>query len=389
MKKTIQLDEMPAGYSLGAAKAGESLQIQFRGISLSSYGKDFIRKVEGYPQKILNKACEAFHPSQVKTLIAIIKSNLEVDVYLNEVEVFAQVFVSKGVQAGDPVRKNDIYHIDKVEFKGISFPNNCSYVILMNNGWDRIMCYDFGPALEGDNNRPIDYDVGQLVGAALSESIFYDVFDLNEEEWKVILSSNWFPFSFIDYDKQKNLLAHIKLGWDTGDIEENINLQFVTDKECWINEIQTNKKISKHVSFIEKALNYHSNCDYDGSIHILYPRIEAILRDDFIRANPDKEGRRQDALSEHVQKNITAHTHSISRLFPEKFSQYIFSNFFKDFDVHGENNFISRNTISHGVVDSSAFTKKSSLIGFLILDQIHRYTSIATSFELRDVQKYL
>jgi hypothetical protein len=63
--------------------------------------------------------------------------------------------------------------------------------------------------------------------------------------------------------------------------------------------------------------------------------------------------------------------------------------FFKDFDVHGENNFISRNTISHGVVDSSAFTKKSSLIGFLILDQIHRYTSIATSFELRDVQKYL
>lgn len=252
MKKTIQLDEMPAGYSLGAAKAGESLQIQFRGISLSSYGKDFIRKVEGYPQKILNKACEAFHPSQVKTLIAIIKSNLEVDVYLNEVEVFAQVFVSKGVQAGDPVRKNDIYHIDKVEFKGISFPNNCSYVILMNNGWDRIMCYDFGPALEGDNNRPIDYDVGQLVGAALSESIFYDVFDLNEEEWKVILSSNWFPFSFIDYDKQKNLLAHIKLGWDTDDIEENINLQFVTDKECWINEIQTNKKYLSMFHLLKK-----------------------------------------------------------------------------------------------------------------------------------------
>lgn len=100
MKKTIQLDEMPAGYSLGAAKAGESLQIQFRGISLSSYGKDFIRKVEGYPQKILNKACEAFHPSQVKTLIAIIKSNLEVDVYLNEVEVLLKSLCLKEFKPG-------------------------------------------------------------------------------------------------------------------------------------------------------------------------------------------------------------------------------------------------------------------------------------------------
>ncbi|TMO83139.1 hypothetical protein [Pseudoalteromonas spongiae] len=389
MKKTIQLDEMPAGYSLGAAKAGESLQIQFRGISLSSYGKDFIRKVEGYPQQILNEACEDFHPSQVKTLIAIIKSNLEVDVYLNEVEVFAQVVVSKAVQVGDPVRKNDIYHIDKVDFKDISFPTDCSYVVLMNNGWDRIMCYDFGPALQGENNHPIDYDVGQLIGAALSESIFYDIFDLNEEEWKLILASSWFPFSFIDYDEQKTLLNHIKLGWDTTAIEEKINSKFIENREAWLKEIQTNEKISNHFSFIEKALNYHSNNDYDGAIHVLYPRIEAILRDDFIRANPDKEGRRQEALSDHVQKNITNHTHSISRLFPEKFSQFILSNFFKDFDVHGDNSFISRNTLSHGVVDSAAFTMKSSLIGFLILDQIHRYTNIATNFEIKDVQEYL
>ncbi|SHF60649.1 hypothetical protein SAMN02745753_02313 [Marinomonas polaris DSM 16579] len=212
MKKTIQLDERPAGYSLGAAQAGESLQVQFRGISLSSYGKDFIRKVEGYPQQILYKAFGDFHPSQVKTLIAIIKSNLEVDVYLNEVEISAHVVVAKGIKIGDPVYKSDIYHIDKVDFKDVSFPSDCSYFVLMNNGWDRVMCYDFGPSLQDDDNHPIDYDVGQLVGAALSESIFYDIFDLNEEEWKVILESSWFPFSFIDYKEQKNLLNHIKTG---------------------------------------------------------------------------------------------------------------------------------------------------------------------------------
>ncbi|SHF60685.1 hypothetical protein SAMN02745753_02314 [Marinomonas polaris DSM 16579] len=166
-------------------------------------------------------------------------------------------------------------------------------------------------------------------------------------------------------------------------------MKFIDEKESWLNEIQTNEKISKHFSFIEKALNYHTGGDYDASIHILYPRIEAILRDDFIRANPEKEGRRQDALSEHLQTNITNHTHNISRLFPEKFSQYILTNFFKDFDVRGENSFISRNTISHGFVDSTAFTRKSSLIGFLILDQIQKYTKISTNFEMKDVQKFL
>ncbi len=91
---------------------------------------------------------------------------------------------------------------------------------------------------------------------------------------------------------------------------KKINSDFIDNRQVWLKEIKTNEKLSKHFSFIEKALNYHSSNDYDGSIHMLYPRIEAILRDDFIRANPDKEGRRQEALSDHVQKNITNHTHN-------------------------------------------------------------------------------
>lgn len=386
MKKTIQMEETPAGYCLNAVEAGGTMQIEYRGFSLSSYGKDFIRKVEGYPQQIMNKAFGNIHPSDIKSFIAIINSKNEIDVYLNEVEILAQAVVSKAISVGDPVRKNDIYHIDKVEFEGVNFPKDCSYMVLINNGWDRVFCFDFGPSLK-EEIKPINYEVGTLIGAALSKSIFYDIFDLDEKEWRVIIESNWFPFSFIDYDTQKKLLNSIKHGWNVNEIEEGINTNFVNSRADWIEELTNNTKLNNHIATIKKAINYHVNGDYEGAMHLLYPKIEAILRDDFIRSNPEKEGRRQDALSDHIPKNITDHTHSISRFFPEKFSEYMLRIFFKDFDVNGENKFVSRNTISHGVVDPSSFTMKSSLIGFLILDQVHRYTHFSSNFVIKGLQE--
>ncbi|WP_221179287.1 hypothetical protein, partial [Pseudomonas frederiksbergensis] len=99
-------------------------------------------------------------------------------------------------------------------------------------------------------------------------------------------------------------------------------------------------------------------------------------REDFIRANPAKEGRHQDIPSKHIPTSVTQHTHSITRLFPEQFGEYILKHYFKDFDVSNVGDFVSRNTSGHGVTPSSALNRKSSLGGFLILDQINRYTDL-------------
>lgn len=381
MKKVIYLQEKPLGYCISPARAGEQMGIQYRGISLSSSGRDFIRKVEGVPSKILEMTCKETEPANVKSMIAIVHNDLKTEVYLNETNLSAEVVVSRSVSKGEAVSKSDIYHFEKVVLEGISFPEDSGYIVILNNGWDRILCWDFGPLLDKENYQPINYDVGRFIATGFSASIFYDIFDLNENEWNKVILSGWFPFSYLGYEQQQNLLMHIKLGWDIQDIEREIDTAFCLSSTEWLSKINSNEKINKHYSIIEKAIKHHTNKDYDASIHILYFKIEALLREDFIRANPTKEGRNQDALSRHIPTNITKHTHSFTRLLPEIFGEYLNGFYFKDFDINGDTNFISRNTVGHGVTDLASFTRKASLIGFLILDQIHQYTHMASNFE--------
>jgi hypothetical protein len=383
MKKVIHLKEKPAGYCTNAARAGEPALIQYRGVSLSSSGRDFIRKVEAFPNQILEMAYADFHASTVKRFVAIIHENLETEVHLNDFDIYAEALVTRSVEAGDAVRKSDLHHFDKMILEGIEFPKDCGYVIILNNGWERILFWDFGPLLENENYAPIDYDVGRLIATGFSASVFPEIFDLNDDEWRKIIASGWFPFSYLDYEQQLNLLNYLKLDWDTQEIEQSIDQKLCDDSNNWLSKISNNEKIKPHYALIEKSMKYHLNEDYDASIHILYPRIEALLREDFIRANPQKQGRQQSALSSHISTNVTKHTHTITRLLPDRFGEYLNKHYFKDFNVTEETDFISRNTVSHGKNPTSSFTRKASLIGFLILDQIHQYTHLSNTFELR------
>lgn len=383
MKKVIHLTEKPAGYSMSAARPGESLRIQFRGVSLSSSGRDFMRKVGGFPNQILEMACKDFHASTVRRFAAIIHRDLKAEVYLNDFEVHAEALATRNVSKGDPVMKSDLHHFDKMTLEGIDFPNECGYVVILNNGWERILFWDFGPLLDNEDYTPLDYDVGRLLATGFSASLYPEIFDLDDEEWSRIIDSGWFLFSYLDYEMQLSLLNYLKQGWDTDELEGVIDKKLCEGSSEWLSRISTNEKLARHYGLIEKSLRHHLNQDYDASIHILYPRIEALLREDFIRANPEKEGRNQSALSNHISSNVTRHTHTITRLLPDRFGEYLNKHYFKDFNVREESDFVSRNTLSHGKAPDSSFTRKASLIGFLILDQIHQYTHLSNTFEIR------
>ena len=94
------------------------------------------------------------------------------------------------------------------------------------------------------------------------------------------------------------------------------------------------------------------------------------------------QGRKQQTLANHIGTNITGRSHRLSRYFPEKFSEYILNSYFKDFDPDVDSDFVSRNSLSHGSVGESALTLSSSIVGFLILDQIHRYTHFSNNVTL-------
>lgn len=54
----------------------------------------------------------------------------------------------------------------------------------------------------------------------------------------------------------------------------------------------------------------------------------------------------------------------------------------KTFNPDVESDFVSRNSLSHGSVGDSALTLSSSIVGFLILDQIHRYTHFSNNVKI-------
>ncbi|RON55132.1 hypothetical protein [Pseudomonas frederiksbergensis] len=240
--KIVYLDAIPVGYCMTSAQGEGVVQIQFRGVSLSSDGKDFIRKIEGFLDKILQLAHENFHASDLRSFVAIIHKDLKVETYLNELEIFGEALVANAVSEGDPVRKSDIYHFDRIIFKDLEFPKDCGYIVILSNGWDRIFLYDFGPLNSGENLHLIDYDVGRFLGAGFSASIYNDIFDLDNSEWQKIISSGWFPFSYLGYEQQKDLFNHIKFDWKTDEIEAKIDDQFCNDCDAWLVKISNNEK---------------------------------------------------------------------------------------------------------------------------------------------------
>ncbi|MEZ9173070.1 hypothetical protein BCV09_17965 [Vibrio cyclitrophicus] len=376
MMYKIKLDERPVGYAVAPAKSGDRAAVEYRGLTVQSEGREFIRKVKSL-DTILSKLPTAFQPHTIKTFIATINNDLEAKIYINESDVLAKISVSKvgEIEKGDPVRLNDILHVQEVSLEGIEFPKNCAYLVLLNHGWDRVFYYDFGPLLENENKREIDYSVTDFLSYGYSRALFYETYDVSEDDWKKVTSSGWFPFAFTTYEQQKSLIQHIIYDWDYSHIIEDINKDFRFGHQQWLDSIFTNtdSSLAKHKGRVEKALEFHNQGDYDTAVHLLYPRLESALRDDFLMSNPEKKGQNQGSLSKHISQNVSNRSYSFSRYFPEQFSTFLTTTFFRNYDPHSDANPASRNSVSHGAIDESAIGMKESLIGFLIFDQIHRY----------------
>ncbi|MDO6686635.1 MULTISPECIES: hypothetical protein [unclassified Agarivorans] len=376
MMYKIKLDERPVGYAVAPAKPGDKAAIEYRGLTVQSEGREFIRKVKSL-DTILSKLPTSYQPHTIKTFVAIINNELEAKVYINESDVLAKISVGRvgEIEKGEPIRLNDILHVQEVSFEGIEFPKDCAYLALLDQGWDRVFYYDFGPLLENENKREIDYSVTDFLSYGYSRALFYETYDVSEDDWVKVTSSGWFPFAFTTYEQQKSLIQHIIYDWDYSHILEDINKGFSLDHQQWLDSIfsNTDTSLAKHKGRVEKALKFHNQGDYDTAVHLLYPRLESALRDDFLMSNPEKKGQDQKRLSKHIGQNISNRSYSFSRYFPEQFSTFLTNTFFHNYDPHSDTNPASRNSVSHGAIDESAIGMKESLIGFLIFDQIHRY----------------
>src|SRR5687767_14639650 len=138
----IDLGMPPAGYALSAAREAETARVQYLEFTSSEDGQHFIQRLEGFPDDVLRKVSvrRQISPSQVDSMLAIIRRDGKATVYLNEVPQNVLIQIARPIEKGAAVMKSDIVDVDRLEL-GVEVPADNGVLFLFSVGWRKGLFY--------------------------------------------------------------------------------------------------------------------------------------------------------------------------------------------------------------------------------------------------------
>ena len=375
MPFNIKLDGIPAGYALKSAKPGQEVLISLSDFTSSEDGDLFIKRLEGFPSKLISMLPpeKGIHPSTINHMLAIIYKNKNATVYVNELKFIPLIQVKRNTKAKEKIFPNDVADIQKLTFDNVSLtdiPNNTGIAFLFSIGWRKAFFFDFWPIKTID---PINrtYDLEILLGQCYAYLFFQELFKITKNDWEKIFNQKWFPFISLNRNTINSIINYARNDWNIDyllpQITQKVKEIFKTALPKWRNI----PFILPHIRFIQKAIYHFNRNDFLSAISILYPRIEGILRSHFLYLKKS-EKITQDSLVKSAIKSDGIIRHNFSLLLPDKFTSYLLSIYFENFDPFNSKG-LSRHTVSHGVAKEEEFSLKAANIGFLILDQLSYY----------------
>ncbi|EKM16624.1 hypothetical protein ACP6IB_27150 [Vibrio harveyi] len=363
----IKLENPPAGYSASAAKSGEKVEIITREFSSSEDGDFFISRLEGFPSQLISKLPpeSGVKCSNIDHLLAVIHKSGECDVYANELELTAMVKPTRDVKKNDPVYEDDLADIISLEFEGVKIPEDCGVMVIFSKGWRKGLYFDFSPV--NHNGKGREYSLPHALGHYYSYLFFQDLYKISHDEWTKLFVQQWFPFIGLKKDTVNSLVNYMRADWNCDDLMDTIRSEVKQTLKSNVVKWRESKIFGEHIEFISCAAERFLDGDNISSISILYPRIEGILRD--FNVGIDVSHHSQSNLSKAPLKMSMMPENKYTRLLPDKFTQYLKDVYFANFspDAPAE---VSRNSVGHGVAKLDSFSDKSSVLGFLIIDQL-------------------
>lgn len=368
----IILKEIPAGHALLPGRSGEKVPIALQEFLSSEDGIGFIRRLEGFPNIILSRLPAKHRPPQsvIDHLLAIIRKDKTAVVYVNELNVQAEVLSKRDLTAGQPVYGDDIADIRAIKFSGIDVPPDVGVLYIFSCGWRKAIFYDFAP-IQPSSSRPRAYDLSVLLGQFHAYLMFQERLKISEKAWNALFTQGWFPFISLPTNLAQELANHAEYGWNIDDLLNKISNELGTYFEKWKMKWSKSQFFKDHHEIFNTAIERYLASDYISAVSILYPRIEGIMRTYHICTRPSVS-QTQKSLVDTVISSADPTTHPKMLLLPDKFHRYLTEVYFAAFDPSKPEG-TSRHTIAHGVAPQDAFSEKASVIGFLILDQLSYY----------------
>ena len=360
----VNLGESPAGYARTSARPGEHVDVVYREFTSTEDGGHFIQRIEGAAGDILQRLPSQISPSQVDHMLAICRRDGKADVYVNELDLRANIRSAKSIEPGEYISRDDIADLESVEL-GVKIPDDAGVLIVFSVGWRKGLFFDFGPILP--DPQPRQYDIAAVLGQMYGQVLFQERLCISDAEWDALFSAQWFPFVGLSNEDIDALLSHIRSGWDSdenlGDIVSETKNRVSQMLESW----GKHPSFLPHFDLLERAVERFQNDDPVSCTALLFPRIEGILRTHHrifgTQKHPSARNMTELAVATKIDNDKCL-------LLPRRFAAYLWDVYFANFDPDAENIEVSRHSIAHGVANPSMFNYKSAVIGILTAHQL-------------------
>lgn len=370
MSFEIKFENVPAGICVDAVRGSGTVKVRAIEFVSEEDGDTLVERLEAFGSDILSKlpGNPPVQPSQVQHLLAIIRRDGSSTVYLNELRTRGQVQVKKDFTKGDPVFSDDIADVHRLEFEGVTIPDDAGIVFIFAVGWRRAMFYDLAP-LSPRDAKPRDYDVGAALAQFYTYLMFQHRFKITDQTWQRLFDGQWFPFITLKEATVRNLISHANNGWPLDDLAEAIAGEVKVALPALLSRWRATSTFADHLKFLEQAVERYSAGDFLSATALLFPRIEGLLRSHQKLTDPSGQAT-QKGLSGSAVKTAENERHSSTPLLPARFRQYLESVYFANFDPTDSKIKVSRNSVGHGVVASDECSVKAATISLLLVDQI-------------------
>ena len=370
----VRLDWLPVGTALesvdnrNGAAGDKSVSVRTSALLTSDDGADFVFALEQVASTILVKVGPQLEETTTR-LLAIIRRDQTATVHRNGDVLAKWSFLpGKSFQAGAPIYKDDILHIERVEFEGISIPPDAGVLHVFSFGWRRALYYDFHPLADQKTNRP--FDIGTRLGVAYSTLLFQERFQIAPTESSSFFRQQWFPFVFLPLGIVTEMINHVRAGWDLDALTDKIHDATLARLPEIRVALERNTFAKRHMDVLVPAIKHFEAGEWPAAIHLTYPRIEGVLRDAHFSQKTAHPSPRSKELVESLSDIASQRFHDASPAMPSRFAEYLREVFFKGFDPTSTPDEANRNTVAHGVVPPEFLGKKEAIIGLHTLAQL-------------------
>ncbi len=363
----FDLPEVMAGFAMNNARPNERVEVLVHGFFTSDDGPQLYQFLDDIYGSVLRHGTN-LPPEEIKLALVSINRG-KVSMLLNPPRMQMQVVTTRGVEAGSPVRLDDLADVVSVAFPGHQLPAEGALIFIFRQQWRHGLYIDLRD-LHRKKDAPLVRlgDVGGLIGSLWGAVLHRDRVRMDESVLGRMAKDGWFPFTRLSTAVVKALYKQYELEWDPAEVIERVRAEIApqvpTIVEAWANK----PMFEPHMGVLRDAARLYAAGEHRAAAAMIWPKVEGVMRHIYAgtKDRPNAHDLRRELVGR-VRANVGGYT----ALLPESFIAYLETYYYAGFDLAKGEVPESRHAFAHGVgPDDRMLDPTFALRLFLMLDQV-------------------